>query len=165
MNRKPSIQNDAYRQPGSVFRQTGYERFESQCNRRRLHPPRNEVTRAEESHLSQMQKENLGGGDSGEPICDFSSDYETGSETGRFRNEGFVNELQFDDVTDSDDEDSTPPELENSVVQGPTRPRTIPRHIPRQNAFLHEGDGTWVGEESPPHRDWIGEPRRLYAGE
>ena len=256
MNRKPSIQNDAYRQPGSAYRQpgsayrqpgsayrqTGYERIQSQRNGKPLQPQRNEVMRAERSHLHQLQKENLGEGDSGEPIREFSSDYDTGSETGsdtgsetgisaesygyqlRQRlnqdnltcnysdsdndevagdresnhnrvqrenlgedhsddsgsetgsdsgSEGWVNKLQFDDVIDSDDEDSdvtdsddeysTPPELENPVVQGPTRPRTMPRTMPRPNAFLDEGVGSWEGEASPPHRDWIGGPRSLYA--
>ena len=78
---------------------------------------------------------------------------------------GFKDEIEFDDVTDSDDEYSTPPELDNSVVQGPTRPRTTPRNIPRtmprNNVFLDEGDGTWVGEQSPPPREWIGDTSRL----
>ena len=246
MNRKPNIQNDAYRQPGSEYRQTGYERFQSRRNGTHLQTQVNEVKRAERSHLHQLQKENLGEGDSGEPIQEFSSDYDTGSDTGsetgsetgisagmsaesygcqlRQRlnqdnltcnysdsdndevagdresnynrvqrenlgedhsddsgsetgsdsgSEGWVNKLQFDDVIDSDDEDSdvtdsddeysTPPELENPVVQGPTRPRTMPRTMPRPNAFLDEGVGSWEGEASPPHRDWIGGPRSLYA--
>ena len=149
------------------------------------------MVRVGESDLSRMGRQNLGKDHSDEPF-EFEPDSDTGSDPKPgFRmwpdselDRDLRDKLHFDskDLYDSDDDDESIPELDythtdlvdDSVVNRPTSPPTSPLTSPltrpltipsRKNAFLDDWEGSWVGDESPPSRPWLGGPPRLYAGE